>query len=180
MAEQPLHICIYTRHRNQLLQEQHNQGFTMLASWSIVVHFVNLLHDNFVPNYPIEWDIDCLLLPIPFLLRFSGKGTGAATPWGYNSLGDLFFTLKKCKDGLKTAKKDDVTCPGSILSFRSSIWCTTEAVENTFPRVITQKMRKVLGFTILVLKTCLIEKKNKNSILANLSEIVRRFQKCKS
>ena len=131
MAEQPPHI--YTRHRNQLLQEQHNQGFTMLASWSIVVHFVNLLHDNFVPNYPIEWDIDCLLLPIPFLLRFSGKGTGAATPWGYNSLGDLFFTLKKCKDGLKTAKKDDVTCPGSILSFRSSIWCTTEAVENTFP-----------------------------------------------
>ena len=28
MAEQPPHI--YTRHRNQLLQEQHNQGFTML------------------------------------------------------------------------------------------------------------------------------------------------------
>ena len=103
MAEQPPHI--YTRHRNQLLQEQHNQGFTMLASWSIVVHFVNLLHDNFVPNYPIEWDIDCLLLPIPFLLRFSGKGTGAATPWGYNSLGDLFFTLKSAKMDWKRPKR---------------------------------------------------------------------------
>ena len=71
------HLICFFRHRNQLLQEQHNQGFTMLASWSIVVHFVNLLHDNFVPNDPIKWDIACLLLPIPFLLRFLGKGTGA-------------------------------------------------------------------------------------------------------